>query len=69
MAVIGRGISPTLGEGVVDFKAVFQTLNDAGFYGPFTMELEGIEGENLDEAGAQARVAGSLQHLKDIGVI
>jgi inosose dehydratase len=60
---------PTLGEGVVDFKAVFQTLNDTGFYGPFTMELEGVEGENLDEAGAKARVAGSLQHLKDIGVI
>ena len=33
------------------------------------MELEGIEGEDLDEAGAKARVAGSLQHLKDIGVI
>ena len=60
---------PALGEGVVDYKAVFQTLNDAGFYGPFTMELEGIEGENLDEAGVQARVADSLQHLKDIGVI
>ena len=60
---------PTLGAGVVDFKAVFQTLNDAGFYGPFTMELEGIEGENLDEAGVKARVADSLQHLKDIGVI
>ncbi|MYB64485.1 sugar phosphate isomerase/epimerase [Candidatus Poribacteria bacterium] len=60
---------PTLGEGVVDYKAVFQTLNDAGFYGPFTMELEGIEGENLDEAGVQTRVADSLQHLKDIGVI
>ena len=60
---------PALGEGVVDFKAVFQTLNDAGFYGPFTMELEGIEGENLNEAGVQARVAGSLQHLKDIGVL
>lgn len=60
---------PTLGEGVVDFKAVFQTLNDVGFYGPFTMELEGVEGENLDEAGAKARVADSLQHLKDIGVI
>lgn len=60
---------PTLGEGVVDFKAVFQMLNDTGFYGPFTMELEGVEGENLDEAGVQARVAGSLQHLKDIGVI
>ena len=60
---------PALGEGVVDFKAVFQTLNDAGFYGPFTMELEGIEGETVDEVGIQARVANSLQHLKDIGVI
>ncbi len=60
---------PALGEGVVDYKAVFQTLNDVGFYGPFTMELEGIEGENLDEAGVKARVANSLQHLKDIGVI
>lgn len=60
---------PTLGEGVVDFKGVFQTLNAAGFYGPFTMELEGVEGENLDAQGAKARVADSLQHLKDIGVI
>lgn len=60
---------PTLGEGVVDFKTVFQTLNDVGFYGPFTMELEGIEGENLDEASVKARVADSLQYLKDIGVI
>lgn len=60
---------PALGEGVVDFKAVFQTLNGAGFHGPFTMELEGVEGETLDESGAKARVADSLQHLKDIGVI
>lgn len=60
---------PALGEGVVDFKAVFQAVNATGFYGPFTMELEGIEGETLDEAGVQARVANSLQHLKDIGVI
>ncbi|MCG9129632.1 sugar phosphate isomerase/epimerase [Candidatus Poribacteria bacterium] len=60
---------PTLGEGVVDYKGVFDTLNDSGFYGPFTMELEGIEGENLDEDGVKARVADSLQHLKDIGVI
>ena len=44
-------------------------MNEAGFYGPFTMELEGVEGENLDEAGAKARVADSLQHLKDIGIL
>ena len=60
---------PALGEGVVDFKAVFQTLNAAGFHGPFTMELEGIEGEDINEAGVQARVADSLQHLKDIEVL
>lgn len=60
---------PTLGEGVVDYKTFFQTINESGFYGPFTMELEGVEGENLDEAGVKARVADSLQHLKDIGVI
>ncbi len=60
---------PALGEGVVDFKSVFQILNDAGFHGPFTMELEGIEGEKLDEAGIQARVAKSVAHLKSIGVM
>ena len=60
---------PTLGEGVVDYKTFFQTVNDTGFYGPFTMELEGIEGENLNETGVKTRVADSLQHLKDIGVI
>jgi len=60
---------PALGEGVVDFNAVFQVLNDAGFYGPSAMELEGIEGEQLDEAGVQARVSKSVEHLKSIGVI
>ena len=59
---------PALGEGVVDFKAVFQILNDVGFNGPFTMELEGIEGEEIDEAAVHARVANSVAHLKSIGV-
>ena len=58
---------PALGEGVVDFTAVFAMLNERGFYGPFTMELEGIEGEDLDEAGVQKRVADSLEHLRSIG--
>ena len=60
---------PALGEGVVDFKMVFQILNDAGFYGPFTMELEGIKGEQIDEAGVQARVARSVEYLRMIGVM
>ena len=60
---------PALGEGVVDFNAVFGVANSAGFNGPFTMELEGIEGENLDEAGVQARVAKSVEFLKTIGLM
>lgn len=60
---------PALGEGVVDFEAVFQTLNGAGFYGPCAMELEGIEGEDIDEAGVQARMEKSVEYLKSIGIM
>ena len=60
---------PTLGEGIVDFEAVFELLNSRGFEGPFTMELEGIEGENIDRAGILNRVEDSFQYLKDLGVI
>jgi len=60
---------PALGEGVVDFKGVFDLLNDRGFHGPFTFELEGIEGEELDEAATRERVARSLGYLKGLGVV
>lgn len=59
---------PALGEGVVDFRSVFQLLNDRGFYGPFTLELEGIEGEDLDEAATRERVAASLRYLQQQGL-
>ena len=59
---------PALGDGVVDFAGVFRVLNEANFQGPFTFELEGIQGEELDESAVQARVARSLQYLKDLGV-
>jgi len=58
---------PTLGEGVVDFKGVFSVLNGVGFFGPFTFELEGIEGENLTLEQTRERVAKSLAHLRGIG--
>jgi len=60
---------PALGEGVVDFRGVLQLLNGAGFFGPFTLELEGIEGEELDEAAAGARVAKSIHYLESMGVL
>ena len=60
---------PALGEGVVNFGEVFRVLNAKGFYGPFTMELEGIEGENLTEEGAKERVANSVRHLRSLGLL
>ena len=60
---------PALGDGVVDFPAVFRVLNASGFYGPWAMELEGIQGENLDEAGTQVRVERSVAYLRRIGVM
>lgn len=60
---------PALGEGVVNFAEVFRVLNTRGFYGPFTMELEGIEGESLTEEGAKERVASSVHHLRGLGVL
>ena len=59
---------PALGEGVVDFAGVFRVLNERGFYGPFTFELEGIQGEDLDEPATRDRVARSLNHLQSLGL-
>ena len=58
---------PTFGEGIVDFKTVFDRLNHYGFYGPFTMEIEGVEGESLNEEETCQRVADSVSHLRGIG--
>jgi len=60
---------PTLGRGVVDFAGVFQILNGVGFTGPFTLELEGMEGENLSLEETQTRVRESVEHLRSLGLI
>jgi len=57
---------PTLGQGIVDFPRVFETLNGIGFYGPFTMELEGIEGQRFTAEEACADVAASVAYLRSI---
>lgn len=59
---------PALGEGIVDFAGVYRVLGERGFTGPYTMELEGVEGELLDEEGAKARVAASVAYLQRLGV-
>lgn len=60
---------PALGEGIVDFGEVFRLCNDNGLTGPFTMEIEGIQGEELTLEETQDRVARSVQHLRDLGCV
>ncbi len=60
---------PTLGEGIVDYPGAFAALNAKGFTGPFTMELEGIQDEHLDEAQTLARVADSVAYLRGAGLV
>jgi inosose dehydratase len=60
---------PALGAGgAVDFRRVRQILDDVGFAGPYTIEIEGIGGE--PEPGLevrQGRIAESVQHLRACG--
>lgn len=58
---------PTLGEGIVDFKKVRELLNARGFYGPFTIEIEGIKGENLTLEQTLERMEKSVRHLRECG--
>ena len=60
---------PALGAGVVDFAGVVALLNERGFHGPFTFELEGIQGEELSLEEAGARVAKSLEYLKTLELL
>ena len=62
---------PALGEGgAVDFAAIGRILNDVGFYGPFSIELEGIAGEpELSLEDRQARLQRSVDHLRRVGFL
>ena len=55
---------PPLGEGIVDFPEVFRILNEIGFHGPFTFELESTKGEEMASA-----LEKSVNHLRENGCI
>lgn len=57
-------VFPPLGEGVVDFPEVFRILNEIGFHGPFTFELESTRGEEMAVA-----LEKSVNHLRETGCI
>jgi inosose dehydratase len=53
--------------GGVDFRAVRQTLDEVGFTGPYSLEIEGIEGEEKSLALHRRRIAESVAHLRTCG--
>jgi L-ribulose-5-phosphate 3-epimerase len=61
---------PGLGEegDVVKYAELFKVLKQAKFYGPYTLEIEGIQGEKLSRETAIARVKNSMAFLKKLGV-
>lgn len=57
------------GDAIVDFPEIFRLCNSIGFHGPFTMEIEGIEGESLTREQSFARMENSVKYLRSIGVM
>ena len=58
---------PTLGTGVVDFPGIFQVLQQHGFHGPVTMEVEGVRGVVLDEAQTKRYISESAAYIQSLG--
>lgn len=58
---------PALGRGVVNFPRMLTALDDHGFTGPLTLEIEGIEGETKTERLITSRIAESVGYLRGLG--
>ena len=63
---------PALGdpEGIINWKQIYAILKDHGFYGPFTIEIEG-KGDLDVGTTAQLhlqRVVDSVAHLRGLGL-
>lgn len=57
-----------LGEGRVNFPKILGVLKSAGFKGPYSLEIEGMEGEELTRGGYLQRVRKSLDYLQSVGL-
>jgi L-ribulose-5-phosphate 3-epimerase len=57
-----------LGEGRVDLRKIVQALEAVHFNGPYSLEIEGMHGEDLNRDGHLQRVLKSIEHLKSIGL-
>jgi sugar phosphate isomerase/epimerase len=58
---------PALGKGVVDFPAVLKILEEHGFRGPITMEVEGVRGVEMNEVETKRYIAESVAYIQSLG--
>jgi L-ribulose-5-phosphate 3-epimerase len=58
---------PVLGTGVVDFPAVLKVLEQHGFRGPITIEVEGVHGVEMDETQTKRYIADSVAYIQSLG--
>jgi inosose dehydratase len=58
---------PVLGKGVVDFPSVLRLLERQGFQGPLTIEVEGVQGVEMDESQTKSYIARSVAYIKSLG--
>ncbi|OGV62279.1 MAG: hypothetical protein A2283_17650 [Lentisphaerae bacterium RIFOXYA12_FULL_48_11] len=64
-----RHVLPRLGKGEVDFRKVFDILHNAGFYGPFSFEVETFHGatQSGDISAYIDDLLASIETIKSIG--
>ena len=62
-------VLPRLGQGEVDLPKVFQILHAAGFYGPFSFEVETFHGATVsdDISLYHDDVVASIEHVRSLG--
>ncbi|MDD4869073.1 MAG: sugar phosphate isomerase/epimerase [Kiritimatiellae bacterium] len=65
----GKHVLPQLGKGEVDFRKVFDILHNAGFYGPFSFEVETFHGatQSGDINAYIDDLTASIETIKSIG--
>jgi inosose dehydratase len=57
-----------LGDGRVNFPQVIAALDAVGYEGPYSLEIEGMEGEDLTREQHLQRIVRSVEYLRRIGL-
>lgn len=60
---------PVFGQGIVDFAGVGAVLDEAGYSGPYCMELEGPYFRDSEPDDLAAKVQGCVAHLRSLGLV